>query len=147
MNDATSQQSSTATPIVKRRPGRPRGSKNRPVKTTNTISEPATVEVGIDTVTAMAKKAYRTLPDIKMPEGEFAEEFRKTYKNISIRPIEEHTKWLIYFEHKCGFAKADLIKECMLRSLLIICDERSKALAEGVRVATKDLAFVQPSSF
>jgi hypothetical protein len=113
MNDNNSQQSIPETPIIKRGPGRPRGSKNRVAITPNTTTKSASADVGDSAVVVMAKRAYRTLPPMKLSEAEFVEEFRKTFKNTSIRPSEEQTGRLIYLDAVCHIPKAEAVKACL----------------------------------
>jgi hypothetical protein len=117
MNDNTSRQSPNETPSPKRGPGRPRGSKNRadgiPSADANSVIEKAE---NLGNITA-AQKAYRALPSMKITEAEFVEDFRKTVKNISIRPTEEQAPILIYLDKICHIPKAETIKACIDKHL------------------------------
>ena len=113
MNDNTSQQSSTETPVVKRGPGRPRGSKNRKINTFDLNADPSHMRIKNDGLIARATKTYRALPPMKMSEAEFVVEFVKTVKNISIRPTDEQAGRLIYLDMVCHIPKAEAVKVCV----------------------------------
>jgi hypothetical protein len=62
----------------------------------------------------------KTVPEMPLSDSQFAEELRKTVKNISIRPSEEHAAILVYLEVGCSMSKATVIKKCLDRSLTSI---------------------------
>ncbi len=123
----TSQPYQTETPqaLAPRRRGRPPGSKNKTY-----------IEFGKGRHTSRidAGDLRRTLPPMPLvSDATFVEDLENTLNNTSIRLNPkareelEVAKWLIWFDKQCGVPKAQLVKECLIRFLPIICKERVRS--------------------
>lgn len=108
-----------------RRRGRPPGSKNK-----------THIEFGKGRWTSRINVSdlRQTLPPMPtVSDAAFAEDLEITLNNTSFRLSAsskgelEVAKWLIWFDKQCGVPKAQLVRECLLRYLPIICRERIQA--------------------
>jgi hypothetical protein len=124
MNDNTSQQSITESPIIKRGPGRPRGSKNRTVNSQSDVPNPLTKMGGKRRKQSVDMDAnFAELPPLEMSAEERQEVLRVVNKNTSVRlalsdPEEARVAaLLIWLCAENGQKKATLLKEIVKRHL------------------------------
>jgi hypothetical protein len=74
-----------------------------------------------------------------LSDAAFAEDLEITLNMISSRLNPKSpgelavAKWLIWFDKQCGIPKAQLIRECLVRFLPVVCRERIDAakMADG----------------
>ena len=85
-----------------------------------------------------AEAEMKTLPPMRMSQAEFAEELRKTIKNVSARPTLEQAKLLIYLESECSIPKATAVKACLDMSLGEVCRRIQGRLAELDALTSKE---------
>ena len=76
------------------------------------------------------KQELASMPSIGMSEAEFSEELRKTLKNISIRPTLEQSKILIFLDRRLHVPKAEAVKLCLDKALLMVFEDARKGLQE-----------------
>ena|ERR1035441_695498 len=86
------------------------------------------------------KEELKSMPAIGMSEAEFAEELRKTIKNISIRPTLEQAKVLIFLDRRLHCPKAEAIKLCLDKALLMVFEDARRGLQEwdAIRPVTEE---------